>query len=805
MTRWLIVLAALLLMTGSAPPGFSQTPAAPPTVQVALHFDGPGARNDALRTQLHQEIQELTRRRFDVQFLDAHDRVSDWTMAGVRRDLAALLADPEVDVVIATGYLGSQVLAMRDTLPTPAVGAAILDAAVQQVPQADGRSGVPNLTYLAMPQPIRRDVQGVQDLVSVEHLAILVHRVYLDAMPGLDDALAAIAAAEGLQATVVPVGASVEAALQALPAATDAVYVTPMMPLDAEAFDRLTAGLIERGLPSLAYRGAPDVERGLMASFNPDLFARQVRRVALHVQRILLGDDPSALPVVFAVGERLLLNMAAVRAVGVSPPFGMLLEADRIHEAAQQTEPLLTLEEAMREGVRTNLALAAGRRALAAGVQDVRMARSALLPQLDLTGSATVIDEDRAEASFGSQAERTLTGGAQVSQVIYSEPARANLAVQQALQEARTYDHDAERLDLALQAARAYLGVLRAESVEHIEEENLRRTRSNLELAKIRETIGQAAPGEVLRWEGEMAQRRKARIEAHANRRAAEMALNQLLHRPIEAPFRTEAADLTDPMLTLGTLQFEDIVQYPPRFQAFRDFMVAEAIREAPEMQSLDAAMDAQRRRLRSAQHAFWQPTLSLQGQLTSRLLEAGAGVDPPTLSVPDDTPLPTDLLTQFPQPGNTIWNVGLNLRFPIFQGGAKNAERVRAAEELARLQLQEELTRQRIEQQVRTRLHFAGASYAGIREARTAVQAAERTLDLVQQAYAQGAATVLDLLDAQNTVVVTREQEAHAVYDCLLDLMEVQRALGRFTVFMTPGEQQAFQERLSTFLEEHD
>ena len=62
-------------------------------------------------------------------------------------------------------------------------------------------------------------------------------------------------------------------------------------------------------------------------------------------------------------------------------------------------------------------------------------------------------------------------------------------------------DNERVRLDVAQSAASAYLDVLRAKTFERIERVNLEVSRENLELARVREAIGQAGPEEVYRWE----------------------------------------------------------------------------------------------------------------------------------------------------------------------------------------------------------------------------------------------------------------------------------------------------------------
>ena len=58
-------------------------------------------------------------------------------------------------------------------------------------------------------------------------------------------------------------------------------------------------------------------------------------------------------------------------------------------------------------------------------------------------------------------------------------------------------------------AALAYLTVLRTKTARRIQKDNLKLTRSNLDLAAARESVGYALRDEVFRWEAEVANGQK--------------------------------------------------------------------------------------------------------------------------------------------------------------------------------------------------------------------------------------------------------------------------------------------------------
>jgi outer membrane protein TolC len=105
----------------------------------------------------------------------------------------------------------------------------------------------------------------------------------------------------------------------------------------------------------------------------------------------------------------------------------------------------------------------------------------------------------------------------------------------------------------------------------------------------------------------------------------------------------------------------------------------------------------------------------------------------------------------------------------------------------------------------MRSALHTAGASYAGIRLSQDAADAAKENLNLVVDAYSVGAVSIIDLIDAQNAALIAAEVAANASYDFLLDLAEVERALGIVYTLMNREAQDAIFEQLAQYMSTHE
>lgn len=764
-------------------------------VTIGIVTDGPWRRRAELVDLQRAEILDLLSSDFDVRLPAKEYLEADWTLAGVAAALDSALADPEIDIVVTLGAIGSHVAAKRAELAKPVIAPVIINAELQEVPSAGVGSGVQNLAYIALPEG--GDIEAFLEVVPFRRLALLVNGPLADAVPQLTEKAGAMTAALGLEPVVIRVDESVEATLAELDRSdVEAVYVLPHPQLDPGQWDRLVEALIDRRLPSFSWFGYDEVVSGILAGRRPERFPQRIaRRVAINIQRILLGEDPATLPTGFAARGRLAINMATARSIGVYPPWKVYTEAELIDDEVRPAQRQLTLERAVQEAIDVNLGLAAQYRSVAAGAEEINLARSILLPQVDVSADYRVIDEDRAAASFGAQPQRALTGSANLTQVVFDEPAWANLSVRRSVQRAREEDAEGVRLDVALEAAVAYLNLLKAQTFERIERDNLNVTRENLELAEIRESVGTAGAGEVYRWQSQLANNRQAVVDANTGRNLAEIELNRILNRPLEESFGTQETDLSDPTLLSGQERLYGYIDNPWSFRVFRRFMAEEALATSPELAAFDAAIEAQRRALSSRRRAFYLPSLALVAGVTNIFDTSGAGGQPPP-GLPDGS-------FSFPTVDDVAWSVGVRLSYPLFTGASRFAEKGRATQTLAQLDLERGATAQRVEQRMRSALHQMGASLANIDLSRDAAEAAGNNIRLVRDAYSRGVASIVELLDAQNAARVAELLAATAIYDFLIDLMKVERAANEFDFFISAEQREDYFDRLDTYFEQ--
>ena len=750
-------------------------------VSIAIVADGPYRRHGDILDRIEVEFRELLSADFDVSFPPSMVYAGDWTAPGIERALDRALGDDRADLVVATGSIAANLLARRRDVPRPALAAFILGPLADRDLETRESSGVANLNFVNADRA-GRNLDLLEELAGEGPLAIAVPEALLEVVPDLGAQVSEKIGRPGEITHVVSAGDSAEEALARLPADVVAVMLLPLAEMSDAEWARFVDGLHDRGLPTFSWLGASEVREGVLAGATPDGYQQQIIRwAALNAQQILLGAEPAELPAAFPPQERLIINMRTADRIGVSPSWAMLVAARLINRDERPAARRLSLTGVMEEVQGLNLELLAAQRSVAAGRDQVRLATAPLLPQVGVGADFTMIDDNRSAVIPGIAA-RTFSGGATLRQLIFDEAAWATRSIEGSFQVSRELDRDALRLDVMREAGVAYLNVLRAKTSERIQRDNLEVTATNLDFARLRVSAGAANLAEVFRWQAQLSGFQQSVVDAEVTRALMEIEVNRILNRPLEEPFDTQEATLTSAPIRELLPLMEPYIDNPRDFEIFRAFMTNEAVQVSPEIGRIQALAGAQERVLQAANRAFFLPQVALQAGLDQRFSEGGVGSD------------------ELAGLNRFSWDLALVFSYPLFAGAARFAAESQATEELARLEIQRDDTVLRIDQRMRGALHLLRGSWVKIELARAASQAADSNFGLVQDAYRRGVGDILGLLDAQNEALVAREAAASAVYEFLIDLIEVERAVGRFEYFGSPEERTSFFERLEEY-----
>ena len=667
---------------------------------------------------------------------------------------------------------------------------------MQKLPAFEGASGIENLAYTDLNIDLPKHIARFQEITPFKTLHILVSDYLLEAIPELTEYLKKATEEKAVKLKIIAVTDNIDASIKQLNGA-EAAYLGPLARLGPDNFKKLVAKINDLKIPTLSMMGRTSVEAGVYACIAMDIDTQKLaRRIALNVQRIILGEDPGEFQTSFAQVERLTINMETARKIGVYPTFEQMTDAELVNEDVKNIERKLCIKDVISKAVVRSLQLAAKNQELSAGKQSIERAKARLRPQLSIFGQEVVMDKDRAD-SMMSPAEYTTKIGADLMQVIYSEQANAGIDIQKFMLAAKKEEERALILDVIRDAAIAYLNVLKTKTLMAIQRDNLEVTRANLEIARFREQVGISGPAEVYRWEIMMTNARQAIIDASAMRKKSELMLNQLLNAGQEEEFATSDDNIFSRVFVLDPEKISTYLDNVHGYKVFRDFMVMDTFAFSPELQQINNGLKAQKRMHKSAKRRFDSPTVALQGNFSRTIKENGVGDTKPSLPAPFSSILKV--------PDKNDWYVGLNVSIPIHEGGDRRAAIKEADAGVKKLENDREFLKQRLELNTRVTLEDARASYSSIKLAETRADYASKTLELVQSAYTRGAVNILDLIDAQNASLVAKEASANAIFNFLSDFIKVCRAVGSFDFMLKEESHRAWYERLESFYSRKD
>jgi outer membrane protein TolC len=305
-------------------------------------------------------------------------------------------------------------------------------------------------------------------------------------------------------------------------------------------------------------------------------------------------------------------------------------------------------------------------------------------------------------------------------------------------------DIDRAQQDLALEVVKAYYGLLWAERYRDQVAETQRQKELHADMARTRFRGGVATEVDVLRSEVAVENGKPDLVRAENAIRQARAQLNYLLVRPID-----ELTALAD--------DFDD----KPWDEWSVDKLTEEALRGRPELDRLriaerSAATQLDLARAESRMRADFTANYGVMARLPSNLVNS-----------------------KFMR-----WDLGVNFTLPVFDGLKRSGMvmQATAAQRAARLE------REKLEQQIRLGLQQAldetRAALETIAAARANVKQAEKVLEMTENNYKYGAATTLDIVDAQTALSIARTNLLRGRHD-----YSVARANLRWTLGEMPWE----------------
>jgi outer membrane protein len=691
-----------------------------------------------------------------------HEAAKNYGELVEKTDLAILIGGNSIKGVSNMGHF-----------PVPTFGIGIIDPGIQEIPYMEGKSGIPNFTYIWPTNGLEVDLIEFRRIVPFEHLTLLVN-------PGTALSLASEGRTAGIikleqklntKIRILEMEEDILAALEKLNPETDAIYISDLGVRTSSEIRKLANRLIEKKIPSFSGNKWHVYQGILTCMADDDSFAQVVRKLGVMVDEALSGKPMEDMEVKTMYSERLFINEQTANAINLSLPFEVLFTAKSVK--IDEGLPIYSLEDIIELSFKNNLNIAISNQDIQLAMQDVKAARSAVLPNLDFFVNSRQINVESASASI-DQPQQLLNGQLQLDQVIFSQKAIAGIKIAKYYQKAQEYLTEADILEEILNTFIDYLNVLSAKSVLNIEGENLENLEINLNIASVLVESGALSRTELYRWESEVALARQKVVEASTNLLALKSGLNKRLAYVLEKEFDVEDISVDDQLYQ----QFRTgiIGQYVENVQDIRiltEFLVEESVNSNPNKKFLVHQINALDRKRKQDKQMFYSPDIALQAGTTQVFARGGIG---------------SEALEGRDFIDNT-WRIGVGLRYPIFAQTIRKNDLRTSTIQLDQLNNSRILLDQDLELAVRTAVLNAIAASTNIDFSRLASENADNNFKLMQIRYREGDIDITQLIDAQRNLIQAKLRYAVSVYDYISSQLNIQYAVGFFPMLASESK----------------
>jgi outer membrane protein TolC len=405
---------------------------------------------------------------------------------------------------------------------------------------------------------------------------------------------------------------------------------------------------------------------------------------------------------------------------------------------------ILTVEQALGEVEDVNLAILTNREFIAQSEEVARLARSSLLPQVNLSASQS--RGDRRRAGLGSIAN-SFEAGVFGSMVVLDFQQHDTLRAARKAVEVSKYDYEAAVQQVMAAVATVYFQHLRNLAFDKVIDSNIERAQALLDLARNRLEAGVATQIDITRAEAELVTQQQAKLQQGTVIRDSALQLQRLLNVPLG-----------------GTLELDE-------------FRVRREIDATLRAISLDAVLD--RRPDYQAQALAIE-----QAQLSRR---AAGRERAPTVDVFAQGGVASEIVLDGDE--DKFWSFGARVNMPVFEG-----QRIRANERLAESRLrQESLRLADLRSQIGVELSIAmqdvESQLAQIGVAEKNLSLAQEELRLARVRYEQGVADNREMIDAENRFTSTSFNLVNAIFSYHLARLELARVRGDVRLILSERE----------------
>ncbi len=733
---------------------------------VPLSFIGQplniGILNDAslssscqMNSLVKEEITNLMQAKGAVTFTDLY---SDWDMNKISTNFELLLNNPKVDIIIPVGLISSRLMGENTNYSKPV------------------------LSNNQLIFKLKKEIDAFFNLFNFKHLGVIVPSEFQSYAPWVIKLLSE--EENGYSIDIIEASTSNFKVSDSI----HAVVVFPLFSFSSKNVVQMMEYFSSRKIPVMAVAGLDYLDLGATITFNTQAQLRQMaRQIAVDILKCTEGVrklDSEAYSNVAVLTPY--INMESLRKIEKYPNW-LLLENAVMFNVVNVSQNELSLKGAISIALENNLRGKISNEDLLLANKEVRIAKSVILPKLELSGTAIQLSKNLTKASMGQKGEFTFTGSLSLKQIIYSEAAYANIAIQKLISQMEQHKNSKTSLDIILDVSSAYMALMFSGNNLKVMNENVNATINNLEMFRFREKNGDVNFSDVNRWESELSINKMAFNDAEAQYKSAMYRLNEVLGMPLNNVISTPDIFTISEIVSQSQEVMELFMGNANGSSKYAQLIIDQMYTNSPELKVMQGAGDIVDRKLSMYQTQQYVPEIALIAGADQAFIREGV-IRNPQLPIP-------------PPPDDITWNLGVRLSIPIFDGGRKREEVKKARIEQDKLSLEEKDLKNKLTMAVMSNVQFLSASYKEVQLAQRAYAAAAANYKMVQDAYVTGVINISQLIDAQTVVTKTKIMALSAQYQYALDFIKTERLQGRYTFLDSDNQKQVYRDLMITYL----
>ncbi len=415
----------------------------------------------------------------------------------------------------------------------------------------------------------------------------------------------------------------------------------------------------------------------------------------------------------------------------------------------------LTLEQCIDIAKKNNLDIRSAEHEYNKSRQDVWSAYGGLMPRLDswlgasrtITGPTDFLRYDENTQSFvsastGISVSKNYSAGFQLSQTIFDGGANIyGVYGAKADNSGRRYGYEMTVKDIVYEVKEKYYSLDKARMLIEVRNDAVRRGQEQLKIAQSRYELGSASISDVLKAKVQVANDKLDLVEAENNYKLTMADLNYIMNRDVNLEI--------EPVQELSIRQIE---------YDYEDAVDA-AMERHPGLLQAERNLEAARYN-KLASRGSWFPRLTLSASYSWNEQSLDYFVD----NFWDK---------------NYRWNVSGSLNFNIFNGFQTKASYTKSRITYRSAQDNYFASQNAVALEVKQAFLNLQKANQKLLLTEESEKAAQEDFDLAQEKYNLGAATILDVIDAQVNYKLAEANRIQSLFDYNLAVSQLEKAMG--------------------------